>query len=258
MALHPSIGVPVRVKETYYFSKNYCNGMNWYAKQHATDSEAIVLGEVSPTYFDSEEVANRIFEHNSNAKVVVTLREPLSRFLSHFKHNVRAGIMDANQNLEDVYRDHRRIRGHSSYVDNIQMWSNLFGTSNTIVLFNEELEKRPQSFVNKICRHLGVEEMDIPATLNKKIGDGRTPVNARFVKITKKLVFYLRKLELHSLVNFVKRTGVGNLLYSKTDAEPPIYAGIDHVSLRLKTEALRLETELAIDIEMWREVWEET
>ena len=60
MALHPTISVPVTVKETYYFSKNYYKGIGWYAKQHAANSETVVMGEVSPTYFDSEEVANRI------------------------------------------------------------------------------------------------------------------------------------------------------------------------------------------------------
>lgn len=255
LALHPSIGVPVKVKETYYFSKNYHKGTKWYAKQHDFDSEAVIFGEVSPTYFDSKEAAERILKHNSNTKVVITVREPLSRFLSHFQHNVRAGIFDANQNLEDLYKEHRRIRGHSSYVDNIHMWTNLFGASNTIVLLNEELESRPELFANKICAHLGVEEMEIPAVLNKKVGRGRTPVNTRLVKSVKKTVSFLRKLELHNIVNFVKRTGVGNLMYSKVEAEPATYVGIESVSSKLTEEALRLEKEVAIDIDLWRKIW---
>jgi len=252
---HPSVCVPKTVKETYYFSDNYHKGISWYAKQYDDFNTSIALGEVSPTYFDEAEAATRIYEHSKDTKVVITIREPVSRFLSHFRHNVRAGIVPSDSNLEEVFKENRRMRGQSSYADNIKMWIKLFGADNTLVLFYEELEKNPQQFVNKVCRHLDIAELEVPEALNKRIGDGRNPVNIKLVRYIRKFVRFLRNKNLHFLVLLGKKFRVENVLYKKDSKEYYRYVGKNELIPHLTEDAIRLEREFCIDIQYWREIW---
>jgi len=255
LAQHPGVSVPTTVKETYYFSQNFDKGATWYQTQFTHITEPAVVGEVSPTYFADPEAAKRIFDQNNNTKIVITVREPWSRFFSHFKHNVHAGYLDANDDLESVYLKSPNIKEQSSYLKYIEMWTQLFGPENTLVVLYEELDTDPQLFVDKITRHLNLKPEPIPQNLKKVVGGERTPVSVTVVKFLYSISAFFRRQNFHFLINAGKKLGLKRLLFTKQKKQALTFSDADKAITQLTEEAVQLEKQLSIDIQPWREVW---
>ena len=77
-------------KEVQFFSFNYHKGKNWYTS-HAPLSSVIkqntLLGEASPYYLLHPHTPRRIHELIPSVKLIVLLRNPTTRAISHYYHN---------------------------------------------------------------------------------------------------------------------------------------------------------------------------
>lgn len=91
LARHPEVGVPY-VKDTFFF--NYEITADSEAAYHALFGDTAgrrAVGEVTPSYLDDLEASRRIRSYAPDAKVVISLREPVSRLYSTAQMNVRLG-----------------------------------------------------------------------------------------------------------------------------------------------------------------------
>ncbi|MFC1808471.1 sulfotransferase, partial [Candidatus Omnitrophota bacterium] len=78
MQRHPSIFVTI-MKETDFFSLNYDRGFNWYGSLYEKMMPGQVGFDISPLYFQYNKLSiERIREFNPSAKVILTVREPVS------------------------------------------------------------------------------------------------------------------------------------------------------------------------------------
>lgn len=256
LSWHHQVSVPTTVKETYFFSRNYYKGQYWFSKQFGRSDDFLVRGEVGPTYFPNANAATLIRKHSPKAQIIIILRDPYERFLSHYLHHVRAGSIEHGVPLNEVYRDHARIRGHSEYYKNIVLWKQNFTDDQVTVLHYEDLSVRPQRFIAGLSEALGIKACAVPDQLHKKVGDRRVPLNESVLRVAIKLKRYLRQRDMHVLVNTSKRLGIPGMLYSKR--EPPV-ANIDGAqemfSIFLE-ESTRLEEELGIDVSQWQSSWQ--
>lgn len=84
---HPEICVS-KVKEPHFYSHNYDKGYEWYFNLWKTEINQ-KTGEFSTTYFNSVLALDRIVKDNPDVKIVLLLRDPLSRAYSHLKHLLR-------------------------------------------------------------------------------------------------------------------------------------------------------------------------
>lgn len=99
---HPNILQPI-VKETAFFNHIYHINPNWYrtffptvSEQEETkkqrNKEFIITSEATPSYLIDPRVPKRISKMLPNVKLIVLLRNPIERALSHYHHNVLTGI----------------------------------------------------------------------------------------------------------------------------------------------------------------------
>src|SRR4051812_20031887 len=90
---HPDM-LPSLRKEVHYFSFNYERGVNWYRAHfpytHHLRRGALTL-DATPYYLVHPLVAQRAAQLLPHAKLVVLLRNPVDRALSHYQHEVRGG-----------------------------------------------------------------------------------------------------------------------------------------------------------------------
>src|SRR5271170_2523129 len=77
-ALEGHAGLPRRIKETDFFSNNYELGLDWYLYHFRGYPSTMVLGEITPTYFDYPEAAARIAGNLPGCKIVCSLRDPVA------------------------------------------------------------------------------------------------------------------------------------------------------------------------------------
>lgn len=75
-------------KELYFFDIEYSKGLRWYCshfRRHKVNLEA------ATHYINSSAAARRIYKLLPNIKLILMLRNPADRTISHYYHNVRKG-----------------------------------------------------------------------------------------------------------------------------------------------------------------------
>lgn len=193
---HPQVMMP-EVKELNFFSRHYRLGRRWYAAQFPRRWEAehakAISGDVSPAYLPHNKAAMRIARFfGPEAKVIVTMRDPVERAWSHYWHRrIRnEEELDFDRALE---RDWRRLELDEAYAEAklagrtdveaprpSKEWNRYItagryvrllrrfmrqaaGISPHIVLF-EELLAQPQAELDRLACYLGIEPgcMELP------------------------------------------------------------------------------------------------
>lgn len=74
-----------RLKETYFFDKQYWGGFDWYLAHFSVHEAALTRAEVAPSYFFSADARARIRAAAAGARIVITLRDPVKRLHSLYK-----------------------------------------------------------------------------------------------------------------------------------------------------------------------------
>lgn len=90
LAQHPNISFADN-KELHFFdkNKNYKKGISTYLKHFHVIPSSILIGEATPAYLPSRAACRRIAEHFPQAKLIVLLRNPLSRAYSEYQMKAR-------------------------------------------------------------------------------------------------------------------------------------------------------------------------
>ena len=107
---HPDIFMP-RSKELHYFDKDfrYKENLLGYRSLFRGYKDQKLIGEITPFYFYAGMIydqngkvmhdkklspVSRIYKHCPNAKIIITLRDPLTRLISMYKKNFGIGKFD--------------------------------------------------------------------------------------------------------------------------------------------------------------------
>ena len=169
---HPEIGMPT-VKEVHFFDteEHFASSEVDYSRYHAYFKPAVkrrLLGDATPIYMYWEPAPERIRRYNPAMKLVMLLRNPVTRAYSHwnmererqrdklpFEQAIRS---EAERCREALPLQHRLY----SYIDrgmySAQMqriWRH-FPAAQTLVLKSEELQRTPDAALARITDFLGV------------------------------------------------------------------------------------------------------
>jgi hypothetical protein len=92
LADHPAV-MPAACKETHFFSDNakFRKGLHFYRRHFPRLEAGQVTGEGTPAYIRDPAATRRIGEAIPRVRVVVSLRDPVERFVSHFVGFVERG-----------------------------------------------------------------------------------------------------------------------------------------------------------------------
>lgn len=168
---HPSICMSITKEPHFFVFEDYFEkGPSEHDRlfEHA-DKHAKVFGESSTMYCVWEPAMRRIREFKSNIKLVVLVRHPVERLLSHYNWMCAQGkeqleLRDAIKlELESPYDPnvHRRgsypwYRRHSAYAEFCETMINVFGSPNLLFLKTNELSENLSLTLDKIFRFLDV------------------------------------------------------------------------------------------------------
>ncbi len=97
---HPNIG-PAYMKEVHFFDVYFHKGLPWYRAQFPStvqkyytervQKQNFITGEASPYYLFHPHAPRRIARLLPHVKLIVQLRNPVSRAYSHYYHEVNGG-----------------------------------------------------------------------------------------------------------------------------------------------------------------------
>ena len=184
---HPQI-LPSIQKEIHFWNNNFNLGLDWYLAHFPSiaTTQDFITGEASASYLNSPEIANNIAKFFANIKLIVLLRNPVERAISHYYMACRLGneersleeaIFSKNQSITQKsainstsYLDDNCYLAGSRYFDLISQWMDVFPREQFLIIQSEDLFTNPASTVNQVFQFLGVKSHHIPEY--KKINSG--------------------------------------------------------------------------------------
>ena len=184
LSQHPQIYLPA-IKELNYFS-------NVESKDHATylkpkkdkhyhtkiiKKEEVYKsvfedakkkqqkGDISPSYLWDKETAKRIYAHNPNAKIIISLRNPVQRAFSHYVMNVSIGHENAQSFADALKKEPELIWGGgslylqlSAYYEAVKPYFDVFPKENICILVFEDWIKNKDKTLTDIYEFIGVDK----------------------------------------------------------------------------------------------------
>lgn len=183
LATHPDVCMS-SPKEPHFFSMDvrWNHGPKYHNKLFDDCThEASVFGESSTTYFITDAALGRISRSLSSPKIIVVLREPVSRAVSHYRWLYALGLenksmLDAIKNAGYEFDPNRPNEGcytgyleFSSYTKWVPKWQREFGSDNVLLLNSDELKNNTVDVLEKCAGFLGVKNIDwnVPEQKNR-------------------------------------------------------------------------------------------
>lgn len=205
---HPDVQLPSRVKETFFFDRNLGNGPTWYDAQFGQERE-LLRGEIGPTYFESPGALDAIGALANHPRIIVTVRHPIERSISSFRHHVRAGRVSGSS-LRAAVDLVPSILEASRYSSHLPRWQRAFGAQQVLILPTDLIDSEPEAAYVDICQYLGLDLASLPSLPDRTYLGAtsempRFPLLARFAT---QAAGRMRSLGLHSVVNLGKQSGL--------------------------------------------------
>ena len=194
---HPEIGGPYR-KEVHYFDINAWRSPRWYLGHFPLKRSGgpRLAGEASPYYLFHPVAHERAHRLLPDVRLVVLLRDPVARAVSHYNHSRRRGL--ENLPLEEAVereperlageeerlRDPRALSGphrHWSYVsrgryaEQLERWLSVYPREQLHVVIAEEFFARPAEVYRDVLRFLGVSDVDPGEIEAQNVGTAFAP-----------------------------------------------------------------------------------
>ena len=159
----------------------------------------------------------KIRSYNPDAKIIITVRKPSKRIVSHFKFAKRNGDFSKLSLAQYIDGgDTFDIVARSNYRPIIDRYKSAFGPDQVLVLALEHLKSDPQSYLDRLTDFCGAERIILSDEDKAPVlqqANARSPFAAKFAK---KIAVTLRKLGLLSLLGTLKDSKlVRKFLYSK-------------------------------------------
>lgn len=184
---HPQINMST-VKEPNYFSWNEIEAQHLYYKKAniKTESDYLSLfhpsattkycGEGSVSYLYYPEVPQRIYDYQPNARIIISLRNPIDRAFSHYLMDYSLGLV--REDFEMIYRrgkDHPATKNYfqqyfsvSDYAPQIMRYQKVFPKEQIHFLLHEDLVSDPDASLKKISLFLEIEYKNEPELIEQQ------------------------------------------------------------------------------------------
>lgn len=165
--IHPQ--VRIASEEVHFFDEDarYARGLAWYRSQMPESLPGQITVEKSPRYFIDELAPSRIRAMNASVKLVLILRDPVTRTVSDFtqilsnrrrrgKRVKRFGRLVIDPDTKEINSDLRMVTT-SMYVRHLKNWYRHFDRSQIHIVDGDELVRDPYSELKLVERFLGLK-----------------------------------------------------------------------------------------------------
>lgn len=212
LCLHPQI-MGSMPKEIMFFSAQFDRGLAWYQRhfpRRLTLARAGALcGEATPTYLYSLQAPERVASVAPAIKLIVVLREPAARAVSHYHHQRRCGR--EKRPINEVFSEASIQRWRDGdcpdlsekfyfnwgdYASALEQWLTCFRRDQLLILDSSELFENSKRTFEDVCDFLEIEDRGLSTEKAFNIGDHKeVPINFDSMKEA----FYPQNLRLRKL-----------------------------------------------------------
>lgn len=207
ICMHPDAARPTK-KEIHFFSLYPWRPHAWYQSHFACEDDK-VIGEASPTYFDvayTQAIPKLISTFSPDIRLLLIVRNPIDRALSHFYHLQKINRVEQLQNadvndfltrphlnmltqtdVEDFYL--HQIIDFSLYYRKLMTYLGVFDKESMLIIHNDQLKNAARETMASVYSFLGMAEYYDESFQNIKYSSGRTRLD-----LHAKTIDYLGKI----------------------------------------------------------------
>ncbi|HWC10645.1 MAG TPA: sulfotransferase, partial [Acidimicrobiales bacterium] len=210
---HPDLCLPDHVKEVQFFNRHYDRGAEWYAGLFSCP-DGRLRGEISPQYLTDERCAPRIAALLPDVRLLVSIRDPVQRAYSQYKHWVEE--RGYREPFETFLADHPAALSRGEYFRSLSRYLDHFPMERLHVVLAEELVGRPGPVLAGIFTFLGIDPAAAPAPAARPQNVSTVPRFHRLYVGTKRLTRWLYERGGAGVVDAAKRLGAPRLFQGGT------------------------------------------
>jgi hypothetical protein len=196
-------------KELDFFSYNYERGFQWFERHFQENSLALVKGEISPSYLHDLAAPARLSAYRPDARILVTLRDPVERAYSNHLHDIRIeNFQGPDLSFEAGLANNPMYIEQSRYAAHLKRWMGFFPSEQILVLLQEEIKADPHGQARLVYRFLGMDEHHVSNSIEKRANESYLPKSRERERLMRKLGDAARTAGLGAGVDLLRRTGV--------------------------------------------------
>jgi hypothetical protein len=191
---HPAVA-RASTKEVHFFDLAYERGISWYRghfpterqieRQRAETGLEPVVCEATPYYLFHPQVPYRVRGTLGRIPLIVLLRDPVDRAISHYEHSVALGAEELSL-ADAIEREPERLAGEAErlaadpcaksgphryhsylsrgvYADQLAVWLALFPRDQFLILSSHDLFRDPLASMARVYEFLDLPPHALPA-----------------------------------------------------------------------------------------------
>jgi len=176
---HPEICLP-REKELKFFSllansQSSVSEKNKreYLQHFGNPAQEIYIGETSPDNLHTKGAAALIKSINDKAKIIISLRDPIERLISHIlmvKRNEGVETSVESFVSSTLEKNNHFMLKQGLYTEHVQRYLSTFGANNVHIIVFEEWIQEPLNTINEILKFIGTKTQMVKLPEKEKNG----------------------------------------------------------------------------------------
>lgn len=166
---HPQIYVP-EADELHFFDINYHRGFDWYRRFFQASERGLRIGDTTSSYVRAPEVPGRIHEYNPEARIIVSLRNPIDRAFSHYWHEKKKQKIAFR--FEELFENYDLFESWIAtgfYFQHLKRFYEYFPEHRVLVLVFEDIQANPEAFIRRVFEFLDVDASFEPQVLHSRV-----------------------------------------------------------------------------------------
>lgn len=186
---HPEVYLPKQ--EIHYFDKgfNYAKGLAWYEKHFEAVTTETAIGEKTPEYLWANgkgwedhlgDVHKNLANTLPNARLIITLRNPVDRAISAINHIIRSQRISPLHDINELLigKKEHLVEGYGviekgMYYEQLLAYQRLYPEEQILILVFEEMIKYPQASLETVSEFLEVSKNEALVRENKEINKSK-------------------------------------------------------------------------------------
>lgn len=244
IALHPDVFIP-RKKEIHFFDRHYDQGRAFYESWFEEGAGKSAVGEATPAYLFTPGIPEKIKDLVPQARLVVSLRNPVDRLYSRY-WNAKGNFRDDwNWSFEEKLSRQPAVIEEGYYVDHLARYYEHFPRERILVVLFEDIEDRPGELLRNIYSFLEVDESFESPLLSQRINSSVAQKGFSQSKMLWYASKALRRVGGHKLAGFVSKLNERPL----PPMDPRTRAWLVHDVYREKN--IKLQDLIGMDLGRW-------
>ncbi|MDH5612556.1 MAG: sulfotransferase [Gammaproteobacteria bacterium] len=277
---HPEIFIP-NVKELHYFGSdlniNSSSLIDKLSKEEYLNYFSFAgpkrhVGESSVLYLSSKLAAEEIYNFNSNAKIIIMLREPFdmmcslhSQLLSTCKEDIedfghaldaesdrfKGGRIPANV---DVIDDALFYKSVASYYEQVKRYIDRFGKNNVHVILFDDFKFDALNVYKSVLEFLGIKDVEFEPNI-KIINSNKILINRKIYNLANRPPIFIKLLVKLALPGFARRMlvkSINNMNIKYVKRKEPDQVIASAIRKEFFHEITKLENLIDKDLSTWK------